>query len=279
MKDLDINPNLACVVKKWQERAPHLISYYEGENRIPKEHFVLHAALVSQCARSIAEKRISLLMRPIARLEPKASEKEAIDAITLAAILHDVGKLTDVYAKGSPGFRHELVSAATAYKLLSSAFNMPRRVLGVCTLSILLHHPPLIFKHVKSLGISEITGDFCRYHFGRHGVVKFLDQAGEAILDLLKAWNIRPKDWDFPQNLDRKCCFFIEKLILMLNDHLEKENKPKWRLDGVKVLFRGAVGAFLSILIPSDYRAAIQVRGEKKSVFWKLVEKEVERGW
>ena len=144
-----------------------MIYAYMGGSAVEVQTYEEHIEDMLKCWEKIRRKYQKTLER-ILKLNA-----EKIDFLVKAMIiLHDSGKCTEFYqdvisrneAVGRYGvgrYRHEIVSAYLAYKLLKSTVNEP--YLSVISATILLHHEPILMgcistQREKGITLTDIRG-------------------------------------------------------------------------------------------------------------------------
>ena len=258
-------PKVRKTVSKWcSEDKLKMFSSFRRNGK-PVECFALHTALVSEIARRMAKRRRRFLARVFKKLSAE-SEDKVVDVVVLSALLHDVGKLTQTYHQGITQPRHELVSALATFDYVENL--MGERLGAVVTLSVLLHHSPMMRKAMKWTLLPFLTGDVCNMLL-RNAEVRFLFGADVLMKEMLESFGFDTSLFRLPDVINRFNCKAINRLQLVI-DRTFKDGKT---LGGL--LYRAAVGGVLACLIPSDYLAARKVRGSSYSRFWEIVEREV----
>ena len=258
-------PKVRETVSKWCSKDKLKMFSSFRRNGKPLECFALHTALVAERARRMATRRRRFLARVFKKLSVE-SEDKVVDVVVLSALLHDVGKLTQTYHQGITQPRHELVSALATFDYVENL--MGERLGAIVTLSVLLHHSPMMRKAMKWTLIPSFTRDLCSVIF-KNDKVRFLPGADVLVKELLESFGFNIDCFKLPDTLNRSDCRVIDRLQLVI-DGVLKDGKP---LGGL--LYRAAVGGVLACLIPSDYLAAREIRGPSYSRFWKIVEREV----
>ncbi|WP_297068797.1 CRISPR-associated endonuclease Cas3'' [Thermococcus sp.] len=138
----------------------------------------------------VKSKYIPSIIRAMRAVRIELSEEEADRFMKTLIILHDIGKCSDIYQRhlenGEPlkGFRHELVSAYYAYKILKNMFKEDTAFIGA--LVVMMHHEPILMGQIRSLDKEELspevvvdklrefkgvvggTGDFLRKMMSEH---------------------------------------------------------------------------------------------------------------
>ena len=261
-----LSPRTVSVIQVWcsENMGKELASFYE--NGRPVECFALHSTLTAEISKRLVISRIKPLTRILGRLS-RATEDETVQVVLLSALLHDVGKLTYTYRKGRTEPRHELVSTLAVFDYLNDVLG--EKLGAVAAMSILLHHPPMIRKAIEKTGLEEITKDTCMMMLAEE--VNFLPDSNLLIRDLLNAFGFTSTKISLPNVITKADC---RKVIDSLRLIIERS---VGELELSYPLYRAAVGGVLSILIPSDYLAARLLRKISPSVFWNIVEKEVEK--
>ena len=186
--------------------AEHFFSYWrggKGEPKVPAGCWVAHTALTAlECARMRAR-----LERALRRVGLKWADVE------LLAVLHDIGKLSEAYARyGFRGLRHNVLSAVVAYRACGGNMTIMR--------AAFLHHEAshwrdlywLKVPHIRDTIFSDMVRLVVRGFKLRDGYVLALEELA-GLLDRMGVEGTRPvlaiiADEDFYQmsqdELDRK---------------------------------------------------------------------------
>jgi len=125
--------------------AEHFFSYWrgrKGELKVPAGCWVAHTALTAlECARMRAR-----LEKVVRRMGLTWADVEKL------AVLHDVGKLSEAYARyGFRGLRHNVLSAVVAYRACGRNITITR--------AAFLHHEATHWRDLYRLGVYQHLTD------------------------------------------------------------------------------------------------------------------------
>ncbi len=127
-------------------------AYYSGDACL--EPYWLHIGLAVAAVDLIKPFYGAALERLYTRL---GVARQLPDLLVAAVVLHDAGKLVEEYRRGGrKRYRHEVVSAYTAYRVLTE-LGHNEEAATVAGLAVLLHHEPITFSAlVTGLGYQRL---------------------------------------------------------------------------------------------------------------------------
>ncbi len=111
----------------------------------------------------VKDKYIPSMIRAMRAVGIEFTEEDADRFMRTLIILHDVGKCSDIYQKhlnnNEPlrGFRHELVSAYYAHKILKEVFKDENVAFLGGALVVMMHHEPILMGQIRSLDRDELS--------------------------------------------------------------------------------------------------------------------------
>ncbi len=245
----------------------HLLSYTEFvDGQVIIETFAEHALLSVKHWSCLKGKVLYALSRVLGK--PVGDVERSV---SLAILLHDVGKLTTLYqrylnerkmrVKAMIDFSHEVASIPVLHNYMRQ-INIDDTLSQMAAGAVLFHHEALR-THDRRQTVNQLTSPI--YNKYPNGVVRFAPSADELVRQLLLML--------FDKDLSLKLEFSIEdlKAYLVKLFHIYDPDSP---VDLHKIRLR--VSAVQQILSVCDYRSAGESRPKRN---WPFIKELLEGGW